>query len=36
MRLYRQSRRGDWHEVFERIATDLAATCAQGNRRVDR
>jgi tetratricopeptide (TPR) repeat protein len=30
MRLYRQSRRGDWHEVFERIATDLAERAKQG------
>jgi tetratricopeptide (TPR) repeat protein/ADP-heptose:LPS heptosyltransferase len=35
MRLYRQSRPGDWDEVFARIAADLAAACAQGSPRVE-
>jgi tetratricopeptide (TPR) repeat protein len=30
MRLYRQLRRGDWSEVFTRIATDLTALAAAG------
>jgi hypothetical protein len=36
MRLYRQTRSGDWEEVFERIAVDLAAFRAEGNRGADR
>ena len=28
-RLFRQSRRGDWEEVFERIADELASTVAR-------
>jgi hypothetical protein len=35
MRLYRQSRPGDWQEVFARIAAELAATCRAGSRRVE-
>jgi Flp pilus assembly protein TadD len=35
MCLYRQSRPGDWPEVFARISVDLAAICAEESRRVE-